>query len=58
MKNQNKEMVPGIKYPRVMVSTKRHAKLMKEAQKAGINMVELAEHKFKTADLNNMSKLK
>lgn len=38
------------KYPRVMVSSARHAKLAKEAAKLGVSVQELAEAKFKTAD--------
>lgn len=37
------------KYPRVMVSSKRHAQLASEAKKAGISVAELAEKKFKVA---------
>lgn len=39
-----------IKYPRVMVSAKRHAKLAAEAKKAEITIQELAEAKFVKAD--------
>lgn len=36
----------GPKYPRVMVSAKRHAALATEAKKKGIHINELAEQKF------------
>lgn len=48
-KNINKKMAE-IKYPRVMVSNKRHAKLSKEAKKRGLSLQDLAEEKFKAAD--------
>lgn len=38
-----------IKYPRVMVSKKRHAALTKEAKARKISIVDLAEEKFKAA---------
>jgi len=37
------------KYPRVMVSAKRHQALAKEAAKKGVSIAELAEAKFKIA---------
>lgn len=37
-------------YPRVMVSGKRHNKLAAEAKKRNINIVDLAEEKFKKCD--------
>lgn len=52
MKNQaetQNKAIQGPKYPRVMVSSKRHAVLAKEAKKAGISIAELAEKKFKAA---------
>lgn len=48
--------MPGIKYPRVMVSNPRHAKLAREARanfkagRPGGTIQELAEIKFKIAD--------
>jgi hypothetical protein len=38
------------KFPRVIVSEKRHSQLHKEATKEGISMEQLAETKFKLAD--------
>lgn len=35
------------KYPRVMVSAKRHEALNREARKLGISITELAERKLK-----------
>lgn len=37
------------KYPRVMVSPKRHLALAREAKKRGITILEVAEEKFKSA---------
>lgn len=45
----NREMATP-KYPRVMVSAKRHAKLAKEAKVDGLTIQELAERKFKIAE--------
>jgi len=42
----NKKIVAP-KYPRVMVSAKRHVALAKEAQKLNISIAELAERYFK-----------
>lgn len=39
----------NIKYPRVMVSAKRHAALKAEAAKRKISIQDLAEEKFKKA---------
>jgi hypothetical protein len=38
------------KYPRVQVSTKRHEKLTKEANKLNISVTELVEQKLKLVD--------
>lgn len=38
------------KYPRLVVSAARHAKLAKEAAKSGKSIAELVEAKFKIAD--------
>ena len=38
------------KYPRVMVSGKRHDALAREAKKRNISIQEVAEEKFKAAD--------
>ena len=38
------------KYPRVMVSKKRHLALAREARKRGLTIAEVAEEKFKNAD--------
>lgn len=37
------------KYPRVMVSAKRHNALSAEAKKKGVSIAQLAEQKFKAA---------
>lgn len=42
-----KEKYVAPKYPRIMVSSKRHAQLALEASKLGISIAELAEKKFK-----------
>ena len=39
----------GPKYPRVMVSNERHAKLSAEAKIKGISIMQLAEKKFSKA---------
>lgn len=41
--------MPAPKYPRVMVSAKRHVALMKEAKKLGITLTDHAENIFKAA---------
>lgn len=46
MKN-TKIIVP--KYPRVIVSGKRHVALAKEAQKRNVSIAVIAEEKFKAA---------
>lgn len=38
------------KYPRVQVSTKRHALLAKDAAKEGVSITDLVEAKLKLAD--------
>ncbi|HOB90293.1 MAG TPA: hypothetical protein PKG74_03135 [Candidatus Colwellbacteria bacterium] len=43
------EAKPEIKYPRVMVSVKRHKSLAAEAKKKGMSIMALAEQKFKKA---------
>lgn len=47
LSNPNKYRTP--KYPRVLVSEKRHAALAKEADKRGMSIAEVAEEKFKSA---------
>lgn len=44
-----KKQIVAPKYPRVMVSAKRHIALAKEAKKLGMTISELAEKKFKVA---------
>lgn len=39
-----------LKYPRVIVSNARHAKLAKEADKRSLTIEQVAEEKFKQAD--------
>lgn len=39
-----------IKYPRIIVSTPRHTKLSKEADKRKLTIEQVAEEKFKAAD--------
>lgn len=39
----------SIKFPRVMVSKERHAKLTKEAKAKGLTLAALAEKKFAKA---------
>lgn len=41
-----------IKYPRVMVSKKRHAKLFKEAKERKMSIQDVAEEKLAAADKN------
>lgn len=41
-----------IKFPRVIVSTKRHATLEKEAKKRKVPIAVVAEEKFLKADKN------
>lgn len=45
-----------IKYPRIMVSVKRHKALKTEAAKRGVSMETLAEEKFKKAENKNAGK--
>jgi len=40
----------GPKYPRIIVSPARHAKLRAEAKKSGKDLSVLAEEKFKKAE--------
>lgn len=46
----NKKAYVAPKYPRLMVSPARHAKLAKEAAKRNISIMVLVEEKFKVAD--------
>lgn len=39
-----------IKYPRLMVSKTRHAKLLKESRTRKISMQQIGEEKFKQAE--------
>lgn len=41
--------MPVPKYPRVLVSAKRHSALMKEAKKLGLSLTQHAENIFKAA---------
>jgi hypothetical protein len=43
-------MANDIKYPRVIVSKSRHAKLSKEARARKTSIEEVAEEKFKQAE--------
>lgn len=47
--SKTKKAIVAPKYPRVMVSAKRHMILAKEAAKAGKTISEIAEAKFKIA---------
>lgn len=45
-----------LKYPRVIVSNARHARLAKEATERGMTIEEVAEEKFRQADGLNAGK--
>jgi hypothetical protein len=40
----------GVRYPRIIVSQKRHAQLTEEARKKKLTIEQVAEEKFKKAD--------
>lgn len=50
MKTMNSMAKPTIKYPRVMVSVKRHTALAKEAKLRKMSIQDVAEEKFVHAD--------
>lgn len=58
MKQQHKSM-NSPKYPRIVVSTERHADILREAQSRNISFEQVAEERFAMADkLKKKSKKK